>query len=155
MAKPSSSCYLLLIVCLRGSCHSFIHLPLSLASVICRHGCSLISAASPNNAEPHAVKKKKKKSSLSSILHSSLHAVSTIPLSLFCPVLLPLRLISSLFFAPAPPHICIWMSQNLPGLRVVLATCICVRILCVRSVLHHQKLQNATHCISQGPRTCP
>lgn len=73
--KPSSSCYILLIVCLRCSCHSFI---LHVHPVICRHGCSLISASSLNNIAPHAVKK----ISLSSFLHSSLNAVS-IPLSFF------------------------------------------------------------------------
>lgn len=40
MTKPSSSCHLLLIVCLRGSCHSSIHLSPYVASVICRRGCS-------------------------------------------------------------------------------------------------------------------
>lgn len=58
MTKPSLSCYLFLIVCLRGSCHPSFH-PSSILSL--RHLSSVardahISAVSLNNAAPHAVK---------------------------------------------------------------------------------------------------
>lgn len=133
--KPSSSCHLLLIVCLGGSCHSSIHLSLS---GVCHLSPRMLTFLQP----PSTMQRLNvvKKSSLSS-LSSSPHCMQSPSLfPLLSPVLLSLRLISSLFFAPAPPHICIWMSRSLPGLRVVLATCICVRILCVKSSLHHQKL---------------
>lgn len=126
--KPSSSCHLLLIVCLRGSCHSSTHLPLC---GICHLSPWMLRFLQP----PLTMQRQR----LSFFLQSSLHAVS-FPLSLLSPVLFSLGLISTLYFAPGPPHICIWMSRSLPGLRVILATCICGRTLCVESLLHHQKL---------------
>ncbi len=93
------------------SCHSSIHSPLPcichLSPWMLTHFCSIPQQCSASCC---------KKSSLSSFLHSSLHAVS-LPLSLLSAAPLSLRLNSSLFFAPAPSHICIWMSRSLPGPR--------------------------------------
>lgn len=70
----------------------------------------IFSAASLNNAASRAVKR--------AVCHLSCTPHRMQSPSLLSPVLLSLRLISPLFFAPAPPHICIWISQSLPGLCV-------------------------------------
>lgn len=101
MTKPPSSCYLLLInIWQVAVIPPSVFLPL--ASVIRCRGCS---ASSLNNAVPHAVKR------AFCPLSCSLHAVSFL-LSSFSPHAAPPWLISSLFFEPAPPHVCMEISSR-------------------------------------------